>query len=70
MESLLNEIMNTSISSGSDDFESMDEKWVFVVELVMMGRLPPIESVLDSVKRRADEALMNRKNGVSETEEE
>lgn len=29
MESLLNEIMNTSISSGSDDFESMDEKWVF-----------------------------------------
>lgn len=29
MESLLNEIMNTSISSGSDDFESMDEKWFF-----------------------------------------
>ena len=28
--------------------------------------MPPIESVLDSVKRRADEALMNRKNGVEE----
>ena len=68
MESLLNEIMNTSISSDRDDFESMDEMLAFL-ELVM-GRAPPIESVLDSVKRRAEEALMHRDDEIIEGKEE
>lgn len=32
--------------------------------------MPPIESVLDSVKRKADEALLNRKNGTGGAKEE